>query len=62
MSASTCSSSATRAGRLLAALESGAVEAVTRADCRDEYRIVLHYPHLPLDDDSPAAPPPASTP
>jgi putative PIN family toxin of toxin-antitoxin system len=35
---------------LLAALESGAVEAVTRADCRDEYRIVLHYAHLPLDD------------
>ena len=35
---------------LLAALESGAVEAVTRADCRDEYRIVLHYSHLPLDD------------
>jgi len=35
---------------LLAALESGAVRAVTRADCRDEYRIVLHYPHLPLDD------------
>ena len=34
---------------LLAALESGAVQAVTRADCRDEYRIVLHYPHLPLD-------------
>jgi putative PIN family toxin of toxin-antitoxin system len=37
---------------LLAALESGAVQAVTRADCRDEYRIVLHYPHLPLDDSS----------
>ena len=35
---------------LLAALESGRVRAVTRADCRDEYRIVLHYPHLPLDD------------
>jgi len=34
---------------LLAALESGAVEAVTRADCRDEYLFVLHYPHLPLD-------------
>jgi len=34
---------------LLAALESGEVEAVTRADCRDEYRIVLHYAHLPLD-------------
>jgi putative PIN family toxin of toxin-antitoxin system len=37
---------------LLAALESGAVEAVTRADCRDEYRVVLHYAHLPLDADS----------
>jgi putative PIN family toxin of toxin-antitoxin system len=35
---------------LLAALESGAVEAVTRADCRDEYLAVLHYPHLPIDD------------
>ena len=35
---------------LLAALESGAIEAVTRADCRDEYLHVLHYPHLPLDD------------
>jgi putative PIN family toxin of toxin-antitoxin system len=34
---------------LLAALESGQVRAVTRADCRDEYRIVLHYSHLPLD-------------
>ena len=37
---------------LLAALESGAVEAVTRADCRDEYLIVLHYKHLPLDEAS----------
>jgi len=37
---------------LLEAIESGAVEAVTRADCRDEYNIVLHYKHLPLDDDS----------
>jgi putative PIN family toxin of toxin-antitoxin system len=37
---------------LLAALESGAVEAVTRADCRDEYNVVLHYSHLPLDNDS----------
>lgn len=37
---------------LLAALESGAVEAVTRADCRDEYNIVLHYRHLPLDEAS----------
>jgi putative PIN family toxin of toxin-antitoxin system len=40
---------------LLAALERGDVKAVTRADCRDEYRIVLHYPHLPLDEDSRAA-------
>ncbi|MDL2353637.1 MAG: putative toxin-antitoxin system toxin component, PIN family [Pseudomonadota bacterium] len=37
---------------LLAALESGAVEAVTRADCRDEYNVVLHYKHLPLDEAS----------
>jgi putative PIN family toxin of toxin-antitoxin system len=37
---------------LLAAIESGAVEAITRADCRDEYLIVLHYKHLPLDDDT----------
>ncbi|MEJ7805689.1 MAG: putative toxin-antitoxin system toxin component, PIN family [Telluria sp.] len=37
---------------LLAALESGAVEAVTRADCRDEYLVVLHYKHLPLDETS----------
>jgi putative PIN family toxin of toxin-antitoxin system len=37
---------------LLAALESGAVKAVTRSDCRDEYLIVLHYPHLPLDEAS----------
>src|SRR6476469_1550196 len=37
---------------LLAALESGAVQAVTRADCRDEYNIVLHYRHLPLDEAS----------
>jgi putative PIN family toxin of toxin-antitoxin system len=41
-----------RWGELLGALESGTVEAITRADCRDEYNIVLHYKHLPLDDDS----------
>ena len=35
---------------LLSALESGAVEAVTRADCREEYPVVLHYKHLPLDE------------
>jgi putative PIN family toxin of toxin-antitoxin system len=37
---------------LLAALEAGEVQALTRADCRDEYLAVLRYPHLPLDDDS----------
>jgi len=41
-----------RRAELLAALESGAVEAITRADCRDEYLVVLHYPHLPLTDDT----------
>ncbi|NRR33717.1 putative toxin-antitoxin system toxin component, PIN family [Oxalobacteraceae bacterium] len=35
---------------LLEAIETGAVEAITRADCRDEYMIVLHYSHLPLDE------------
>jgi putative PIN family toxin of toxin-antitoxin system len=37
---------------LLAALESGELQAITRADCRDEYLIVLNYPHLPLDEAS----------
>ncbi|MES2297892.1 MAG: putative toxin-antitoxin system toxin component, PIN family [Pseudomonadota bacterium] len=37
---------------LLAAIEGGAVEAVTRADCREEYLVVLGYTHLPLDQDS----------
>lgn len=34
------------------ALRCGQVQAVTREDCRREWQIVLHYPHLPLDDDS----------
>ena len=33
-------------------IDLGELEAVTRSDCRDEYNIVLHYKHLPLDDDS----------
>lgn len=37
---------------LLAALETGTIDAITRADCRAEYLAVLRYPHLPLDDDS----------
>jgi putative PIN family toxin of toxin-antitoxin system len=41
---------------LLAAIESREIDAITRADCRDEYLAVLHYKHLPLDDDTrPAA-------
>ncbi|MFC5526851.1 putative toxin-antitoxin system toxin component, PIN family [Rhodanobacter ginsengisoli] len=35
---------------LLTALASGAVQAVTRDDCRDEWLRVLHYPQLPIDD------------
>ena len=34
---------------LLTALQDGSVEAVTRADCRMEWQIVLGYAHLPLD-------------
>ncbi len=41
-----------RRAALLAALESGAVQAITRADCREEYLVVLHYPHLPLNDET----------
>lgn len=37
---------------LLAAMESGAVQAITREDCRMEYLVVLNYPHLPLDEAS----------
>ncbi len=37
---------------LLAAIESGAVLAITREDCRAEYLVVLHYKHLPLDEAS----------
>ena len=37
---------------VLAALRSGAVQAVTRADCRAEWQRVLHYPQLPIDDQS----------
>jgi putative PIN family toxin of toxin-antitoxin system len=35
---------------LLAAMRSGAVQAVTREDCREEWLRVLHYPQLPIDD------------
>lgn len=39
-----------RWAQLLAAMKSGAMEAVTRSDCRMEWLIVLGYSHLPLDD------------
>jgi len=32
------------------ALRCGAVHAMTRPDCREEWRRVLHYPGLPVDD------------
>lgn len=35
---------------LLAALKSGAVKAVTKAECRMEWQIVLGYSHLSLDE------------
>ncbi|MEO6920303.1 MAG: PIN domain-containing protein [Collimonas sp.] len=37
---------------LMTALQSGAVEAVTRADCRLEWQMVLHYSHLPITDET----------
>jgi predicted nucleic acid-binding protein len=39
-----------RAAPLVAALDAGHVEAVTRADCRHEWLGVLRYPALKLDD------------
>lgn len=39
-----------RVATLVAALGSGDVEAVTRADCRDEWLAVLGYPALALDE------------
>ncbi|MFC7287791.1 putative toxin-antitoxin system toxin component, PIN family [Herminiimonas glaciei] len=36
--------------KLLAAMQNGQVEAVTRDDCRKEWSIVLGYPHLKLDE------------
>lgn len=32
------------------AMQRGMIEAVTRADCRDEWLRVLHYPQLPVTD------------
>ncbi|TCS39090.1 putative PIN family toxin of toxin-antitoxin system [Paucimonas lemoignei] len=41
-----------RWNQLLAALRDGSVHAVTRADCRREWQIVLGYAHLELDEDA----------
>lgn len=38
--------------RLLNSMEAQQVEAVTRRDCRNEWLLVLDYPHLPLDENS----------
>jgi putative PIN family toxin of toxin-antitoxin system len=38
--------------RLLHAVEKREVEAVTRKDCRNEWLLVLNYPHFPLDETS----------
>lgn len=35
---------------VMAAIQRGEVQAVTREDCRDEWLRVLHYPQLPIDD------------
>jgi putative PIN family toxin of toxin-antitoxin system len=37
---------------LLDAMKTAKVRAVTRADCSQEWKIVLTYPHLPLDENS----------
>lgn len=36
---------------IMAALETGSIKALTRADCRAEWLAVLHYRHLALDDE-----------
>ena len=37
---------------LLAGLQNGEIEAVTREDCRNEWLRVLDYPNLPINDES----------
>lgn len=39
-----------RWNKLLVALQSGELKAITRSDCRMEWLIVLGYAHLPLND------------
>lgn len=37
-----------RWNKLLNGLETGAIQAICRNDCRDEWLAVLRYPHLPV--------------
>lgn len=37
---------------LLACLQNGSLTAVCRVDCRDEWLAVLHYPHLPIQEEN----------
>ncbi len=37
---------------LLSQLQSGTLTAVCREDCRDEWLAVLHYPHLPIQEEN----------
>lgn len=41
---------APQSAALHVAMREGVIEAVTRADCREEWLRVLHYPQLPIDD------------
>lgn len=38
--------------QILPAIQENQLLAVTRQDCREEWLAVLHYPHLPVDDDN----------
>lgn len=40
-----------RWARLLSALKTGHIQAFTRQDCREEWLVVLRYPHLPISSD-----------
>jgi putative PIN family toxin of toxin-antitoxin system len=40
---------------VIAAMQRGQVQAVTREDCRDEWLRVLHYPQLPINDNNRAS-------
>lgn len=37
---------------LLDGMKTGEIKAITREDCRQEWLAVLHYPHLPVNDET----------